>query len=133
MLLLLAAFALQPPTVSPPIGQRSGSTERLILPIDAGDDPAIAAAASFPLGSARNPIRVGGPAGAQAYLARLRCSDGQSPQIGTAAERGPGAFGSIVSAVTLDCRAAGPATLLFDFYHAEHLEQNAPIGFTVAR
>ena len=39
----------------------------------------VAAAEAHPLGTADNPVRVGGPDGEHAYLARLRCADGAAP------------------------------------------------------
>jgi excinuclease ABC subunit B len=83
MSMFFAALLLAQPS-SPPIGQRTTPPARLIagasLVPDADEDPMIAAAASFPLGSANNPVRVGGPSGEQAYLSRLRCSDGSAPE-----------------------------------------------------
>jgi error-prone DNA polymerase len=82
-----------------------------------------------------NPIRVGGPEGERAYLARLRCSDGRAPGIGPRASAGVGAYGSVVDSYSLDCGAAAPGkvSLVLDKYHADHAEQNAPVGFQIAR
>ena len=38
----------------------------------------VAAAEAHPLGSLENPVRVGGPDGERAYLARLRCTNGSA-------------------------------------------------------
>jgi hypothetical protein len=75
-------------------------------------------------------VRVGGPAGERAYLARLRCSDGTAPRLGGRSDRGVGAFGSIVAAYRLNCAAAS-ADLVMDMYHDEHVEDRAPPGFTI--
>ena len=89
-----------------------------------------AAADAHPLGSLENPVRVGGPEGERAYLGRLRCQDGQAPQVGTRRDAGIGAFGSVVAAYELSC--GGQARrVAFDMYHAEHVENRAPAGFTL--
>jgi hypothetical protein len=133
--LMAAALAAAQPA-SPPIGQRTNAPEQMIpglgLAPDAGEDPAIAAAAAFPLGSKENPVRVGGPEGERAYLARLRCADGSMPQLGPRTSQGVGAFGSVVSGYELQC-AAVRTMLIMDMYHEEHREDRAPPGLTIAR
>jgi hypothetical protein len=133
MSMFFAALLLAQPS-SPPIGQRTTPPARLIagasLVPDADEDPMIAAAASFPLGSANNPVRVGGPSGEQAYLSRLRCSDGSAPRLGGRTDRGVGAFGTVVAAYRLTCGAAA-AELVMDMYHGEHVENRAPPGFSI--
>jgi hypothetical protein len=91
----------------------------------------IAAAAAHPLGTSRNPVRVGGPEGARLYLANLRCGDGKPPRIGTAKEGGVGAYGSILRLYPLDCGASAPGRtdLLVDIYHEGNAETRAPAGF----
>jgi len=133
LLSLLALFAAQP--ASPPIGQRTPQAAQLpataaFIP-DAEEDPLIAAAAAHPLGSRENPVRVGGPEGERAYLARLRCADGAEPRIGLRADRGVGAFGSMVAAYRLECTGAGAVELVMDMYHEEHRETRAPAGLTL--
>lgn len=93
----------------------------------------IAAANAHPLGTAANPIRVGGPEGARAYLATLRCADGRSPKIGAIREGGVGAFGSVLQLYPLDCGAAAPGRieLNVDHYLEEHAETRPPAGFRV--
>ena len=90
-----------------------------------------AAADAYPLGSLENPVRVGGPEGERAYLSRLRCSGGSTPQIGGRGDGGVGAFGSVVDAVALSC-GGSRVRLMFDIYHEEHVETRAPAGFTLA-
>lgn len=94
---------------------------------------AIAAADAHPLGTEANPIRVGGPEGARAYLATLRCADGRAPKVGSAREGGVGAFGSVLLLYPLDCGAAAPGRvdLNVDHYQEEHPERRAPAGFRV--
>jgi hypothetical protein len=102
---------------------------------DEAIEQAIAAASAHPLGTPANPIRVGGPEGAQAYFAGLRCGDGKSPRIAAPREGGVGAFGSILQLYTLDCGSAAPGrvNLNVDLYQEEHKETRAPAGFQVAR
>ncbi|HEY0116189.1 MAG TPA: hypothetical protein VGB54_10740 [Allosphingosinicella sp.] len=131
---LLAATLILAQPASPPLGQRTGSPDRVAAALglgpDAGEDPAIAAAAAFPLGSKENPVRVGGPAGERDYLARLRCADGSAPVKGARTDQGVGAFGSVVSGYALEC--GGVRTMLImDMYHEEHRENRAPPGFTI--
>jgi hypothetical protein len=134
--LVVAALTAQQP--SPPIGQRTIPPERLLSalqlgPDAGGEEAAVAAAAAFPLGSAQNPVRVGGPEGERAYLARLRCGNGAAPAIGQRTDGGVGAFGSVVNAYTVDCGAAAPGRtiLSIDIYHEEHREDRAPAGLTI--
>jgi hypothetical protein len=134
MSIFLAALLISQ-TAMPPIGQRGPAAGQpasaaTLIP-DAEQDPAIAAAAAHPLGSPENPVRVGGPAGERAYLARLRCGDGSSPSVGARVDRGPGAFGSLVASYQLSCAGAAPLSLVMDMYHEEHQEDRAPPGFTI--
>lgn len=133
--LFLAVQTTPPP---PPIGQRDVAPGELLGQAQTGDvmaeiDAQAAAAAAHPLGTPENPVRVGGPDGERAYLARLRCADGQPPRIGERREAGVGAYGSIVASYALDCGAAAPgrASLVLDMYHEEHRETRAPAGFTL--
>lgn len=129
--LLVAAV----PASAQELGQRTQRPDAM-LPATAlapGQDDlgaAIAAAQAHPLGSRENPVRVGGPEGERAYLARLRCADGSVPRIGARGEAGVGAFGSIVGAYPVSCGAAS-ASIVFDIYHEEHVETQAPSGFTL--
>ena len=134
--LLLAAapaFAQQPG--QPQLGARTRSPEQLIgamsrvSPVEEMR-ALVAAAEAHPLGSIENPVRVGGPDGERAYLARLRCTNGAQPQIGARRSGGVGAFGSVVGAYELTCGAAA-ARINFDIYHEEHVETRAPAGFTL--
>lgn len=98
---------------------------------DAALQQAITAANAHPLGTAANPVRVAGPEGAQAYVGRLRCSDGSAAKIGTRRDGGVGAYGSIVQLYPVDCGAAAPGKvdLVVDIYHEENVETRAPAGF----
>ncbi len=126
-----AAVVATPASARPPRDQ-SPTPVNLFAEIGAGvsDDAAIMAAAAHPLGTLRNPVRVGGPEGERAYLGRLRCPDGQAPRIGARREAGVGAFGSVVSAYELGC-GAEVGRVTFDMYHEEHVETRAPAGFTL--
>ncbi|MBI1405513.1 MAG: hypothetical protein GC145_05250 [Caulobacter sp.] len=91
------------------------------------------AAAAHPLGSEANPVRVNMPAGQQAYLRRLRCSDGRPPVFERSGNLGPGLYGSIVDAYDVRCPGASPArsVIIMDMYHPDHYETGAPPGFTI--
>ena len=118
------------------LGRRTTSPEAMVAQMrqDSPEDEMralVAAAEAHPLGTPDNPVRVGGPAGERAYLARLRCEGDAAPRIGARREAGIGAFGSVVAAYDLICgNAAG--RLVFDMYHEEHVETRAPAGFTLA-
>ena len=134
--LIAVALLVSAQQTMPPIGQRTAAPERLLQGLSAGaseEEAAIAAAQSHPIGSAENPVRVGGPEGEHAYIARLRCGDGSAPRVGQRRSIGVGAFGSIVDAYPLDCGSAAPGqvTLIMDMYHEEHREDRAPAGFTI--
>ncbi len=136
-LLLLAALAAVPAAAQKPGGRTA--TPQQVLGEMAPADPVAeaeriaAAAAVHPLGSAENPVRVGGPQGARAYIARLRCADGSRPQVGARSTGAVGAYGTLTERYPLDCGAAAPgrAAVAFDFYHEEHVETRAPAGFAL--
>jgi hypothetical protein len=120
------------------IGARTTSPEQLLADLGPGEsdaelEQAVAAAAAFPLGTIENPVRVGGPHGERAYIARLRCADGSRPRIGQRSSAGIGAFGTIVAIYPLDCGAAAPGKvgLVMDMYHEEHREERVPAGFAI--
>jgi hypothetical protein len=92
---------------------------------------ALAAAAAFPLGSRENPVRVGGPAGEQAYLARLRCADGSAPAIGPRSDAGVGGLGTVVHQFPVRCASGAAVTVVMDMYHEEHREDRAPPGLQI--
>ena len=84
---LLAVALLAVPAHAQRLGARTVSAEAMVAQLSPGSPEeemqALAAAAdAHPLGSLENPIRVGGPEGERAYLSRLRCSGGSTPQIG---------------------------------------------------
>ena len=90
-------------------------------------------ARDLPLGTAQNPVRVDGPPGERAYIARLRCDDGAMPRVGDRHNDGVGAFGTIVDVYPLDCGNAAPGRfdIVMDMYHPTHDETRAPAGFTL--
>ena len=132
---LFAALSLvAAPAVAQELGERTQSQRAMVqgLTLAPGQDDlqeAIAAAEAHPLGTLANPVRVGGPEGERAYLARLRCADGAAPRIGARAEGGVDAYGTVAGAYAVDC-ASGSARIFFDMYHEEHRETRAPAGFT---
>jgi hypothetical protein len=136
--LLLAAFILLPAASASAqdVGRRTTSPEAMVAGMrqDSPEDEMralVAAADAHPIGTAENPVRVGGPDGERAYLAHLRCEGGGAPRIGQRREAGIGAFGSVVAAYEVICGANGNR-IVFDMYHEEHLETRAPAGFTFA-
>ncbi|MEA3033358.1 MAG: hypothetical protein QOH86_1374 [Sphingomonadales bacterium] len=137
-LLFLASLAAAP-AAADDLGKRTAPPEKLLAGIGGGVSDAalqdeIEAAAAFPLGSLHNPVRVGGPEGRNAYVARLRCADGKAPHATPAVPGGTGGFGTVTELVALDCAAAAPGRfdLFLDLYHEEHVENRAPAGFTLA-
>ncbi|HYJ51661.1 MAG TPA: hypothetical protein VEW04_00660 [Allosphingosinicella sp.] len=133
---ILAAVLIAAPAAAqqqPRLGQRTTSPEAMVAQMNRASPEdemreQIAAAEAHPLGSAQNPIRVAGPDGERAYLARLRCPGGSVPRIGPRGEGGVGAYGSVVSAYELGC-GDSISRLLFDIYQEEHVETRAPAGF----
>src|SRR5262249_46588396 len=69
-------------------------------------DKKIAEAEKNPLGSDKNPVRVGGPPGQRDYLDHLRCSNGKAPTYARAGNMGPGIYGSIVDLYIVECQGA---------------------------
>ena len=135
---LFAVVAAAAPAAAQKVGERTGSLQDLLGDLggtgaEAGLDREVAAAAAHPLGTIRNPVRVGGPEGAQTYVARLRCAGGARPRLLERTSGGVGAYGTIVDIYSLDCGAAAPGRfdLVVDMYHAEHREDRAPAGFTL--
>lgn len=137
-LLCGAAAAQAPPIDADALLQDPNALMRFVLTGGRlqGDEleRAVAAAAAHPLGGAGNPVRAHLPAGSRAYLARLRCSDGEAPLAMRVGNLGRGVFGSVVDAYELTCVSGAPAksTVLIDMYHSDHRETAAPPGFTLA-
>lgn len=91
---------------------------------------AIRAAEAHPVGSRQNPIRVCGPTGQRAYMARLRCGDGSRPRIGNRMNVGASPYRTINDLYPLDCGAAAPGhfELVMDMYH-NGADNRVPDGF----
>ena len=136
--ILAAAALLAAPAAAQKLGARTASPDQ-VLGREAASDPMAeaeqiaAAAAAHPLGTVENPVRVGGPQGARAYIARLRCADGSRPQVGPRSSGGVGAYGTLTERYPLDCGGAAPGrvTLAFDLYHEEHVEARPTPGFAI--
>ena len=135
---ILAILLAAPAAAQPRPGDRTMSPEQMLreFGLAPGQDDlsaAIEAAAAHPLGTTQNPVRVGGPHGERAYIARLRCADGSAPRVGDRGSAGVGAFGTIVDVYPLDCGSAAPGRfdLVMDMYHEEHRETGAPPGFSI--
>jgi hypothetical protein len=134
--LLATALLASAAAAEPKPGDRTTSPEQMLSElgeVDSDYDLAVAEAAKHPLGTKANPVRVGGPEGERAYLARLRCAGGARPSIGQRRSGGIGAYGTLTDMFILDCGAPAPGRydLVFDMYHAEHREAAAPPGFAI--
>jgi hypothetical protein len=127
-----AAFGQQP---EQQLGERSQSPEALFREMSTETPEQemarlVAAAEAYPLGTIENPVRVGGPNGERAYLARLSCADGTAIRVGSRSEAGQGGFGAIATAYAVACGGT-TRRIVFDDYHEEHVENRAPAGFTI--
>lgn len=91
---------------------------------------AVEKASAKPLGSKENPVRAYKPDGQHAYLARLRCADGNAPTYERRGNVGPGPFKSIVDAYVVRCGDAEPVDVFMDMYH-DHVENSPVEGFTI--
>src|SRR5687768_6440512 len=105
---ILAAFLIAAPAAAQDLGERTQRPESMVAALGLAPDEddlaeAVAAAQAHPIGSIGNPVRVGGPEGERAYLARLRCADGSAPRVGPRADAGVGAFGTITAAYAVRC------------------------------
>jgi hypothetical protein len=114
----------QPQPRQPELGQRTQSPEALFREMSSETPEQemqrlITAANAYPLGTIENPVRVGGPEGERAYLARLTCQDGTPMRVG-----------AIVNAYAVACGGT-TRRIVFDMYHAEHVENRAPAGFAI--
>ena len=128
------ASAQQQPA-QPGLGARTQSPEALFREMSSETPEQemtrlVAAAAAYPLGTIENPVRVGGPDGERAYLARLSCADGTPLRVGTRSEAGQGGFGTIATAYGVACGGT-TRRIVFDIYHQEHVENRAPAGFNI--
>lgn len=137
MRLPILAFALIL-TTTPALAQDSTPRQMMermgLAPSSRQVARAVERARDQPLGTAANPVRVSGPTGEHAYIARLRCADGTPPRVGQRYNDGVGAFGTIVDVWPLDCGDAAPGrfSVVMDMYHDDHEETQAPVGFTLA-
>ena len=98
-------------------------------------EKAIEKAEQHPLGSDKNPVRVNMPQGQNAYLSRLRCSDGKVPSFQLGGSVGASPFGSIVDVYNVDCGEASPGkvSVYLDMYHPQHKEDRPVSGFAIER
>lgn len=137
-LIVVAGMLVASSASAQKLGERTATPEQILEQLgmgvsDAELERAVNAASAHPLGTADNPVRVGGPEGQRAYMARLRCADGTSPRVSLRQSAGVGAFGTIVDAYTLDCGEAEPGSfrLVMDMYHDGYREDRAPTGFAI--
>ena len=92
-------------------------------------EAAVRAAAAHPLGSGQNPVRTKGIAGQRAYLARLRCPDGNAPHVLGRGTSAPSPFGGVGDTYGVTC-AGTRHQIEMDMYH-DHVETRAVPGFTI--
>lgn len=133
--LILVSLLPAAPASAQRLGARTATPESMVAQLSPASPEEemralVAAADAHPLGTVENPVRVGGPEGERAYLAKLRCADGSPIRVGARREAGIGAFGSVVGAYEVFCGAAA-GRIVFDMYHEEHVETRAPAGFTL--
>ncbi|MEO0907229.1 MAG: hypothetical protein AAFY07_06850 [Pseudomonadota bacterium] len=85
------------------------------------------------MGSEKNPVRADMPQGQRAYLARLRCADGNPPSYSRMGSTGAAPFGRIVDAYEVLCESSAPkrSEIMLDMYHPGHVETQAVDGFTI--
>jgi hypothetical protein len=135
LLAFSAPLMAQQTPQQPGLGQRTQSPEALFQTMSSETPEQemarlVAAAAAYPLGTVENPIRVGGPEGERAYLARLSCADGSPIRVGARSESGMGGFGAVTAAYAISCGGT-TRRLVFDMYHQEHVENQAPPNFSI--
>ena len=133
LLIAIAIIAFPAPASAQQRTPRQTLEEMGLAPSQEQVRRAVERAAGEPLGSERTPVRVSSPAGQRAYMARLRCADGTPPAVGQRRNAGEGPFGTIIDVYPLDCgdSAPGQVQLAMDMYHDDHVETNAPVGFTL--
>lgn len=132
---LAAPAAGQQQPARPGLGERTQSPEALFREMSSETPEQemarlVEAANAYPLGTIENPVRVGGPEGERAYLARLSCADGTPLRVGARSEAGQGGFGAIATAYGVSCGGT-TRRIVFDIYHEEHVENRAPPGFDI--
>ena len=90
-------------------------------------------AQAHPLGSKENPVRADMPGGQRAYLARLRCADGQPPAFFRVGNFGMGPYERIIDGYEVTCKDSTPEKVMIfiDMYHPGHKEPVAVEGFTI--
>ncbi len=90
-------------------------------------------AQAYPLGSKENPVRADMPGGQRAYLARLRCADGQAPAFFRVGNFGMGPYERIIDGYEVTCKDSTPEKVMIfiDMYHPDYEEPAAVEGFTI--
>lgn len=94
---------------------------------------AIDKASAHPLGSKENPVRVHMPTGQRAYLSRLDCEGGETPDFFRVGNFGVGVFGNIIDGYEVTCPNSGPdkSLIFMDMYHPGNVEDRAVDGFGI--
>lgn len=128
---LSAAMAQSTERGEPNGEQRMMESFGLKIPSDNDYEKMVKKAYKHPLGSEKNPVRADAASGQRAYLNRLRCADGSSPNYSRDGNVGAGPYGYIVDLYSVDCGDADPgATKIYmDLYHGGYAEQELVDGF----
>lgn len=128
---LSAAMAQSTERGEPNGEQRMMESFGLKIPSDKHYEKMVKKAYKHPLGSEKNPVRADAASGQRAYLNRLRCADGSSPNYSRDGNVGAGPYGYIVDLYSVDCGDADPgATKIYmDLYHGGYAEQELVDGF----
>lgn len=134
-LMTAAAAMLGMTTAAPGQAQKTNDAAKLSQELGGGMKgkklaKAIEVAEQHPLGSRNNPVRADMPQGERAYLARLRCTDGNAPEFERHGNAGRGPYGYLVDVYEVRCAGQAPVTAYIDMYHV-HVEERALPGFTI--
>jgi hypothetical protein len=132
VLAALAGLAAAPAAAQPKPNEAREMMEQLgMAPSAAALKKSIAKAEKHPLGSRNNPVRENMPQGQRAYLARLRCADGQAPAATRSGNVGLGVFGFTVDRYEVTCPGKPAVEVFMDMYHDGPESRPVP-GFTMA-
>jgi len=92
---------------------------------------ATTAATTGELGSLANPVLADMPPGQQAYLRRLRCADGSTPDFSRNGSVEIIHGRHVIDAFSVRCAGKAAQVVHIDMYHPGHVETTPPAGFTI--
>ena len=84
--------------------------------------------AAGPLGSEENPVRAHMPRGERAYMASLRCLNGEVPTSERAGSAGRSPYGGVLDIYAWSCPGGEEGVVFIDMYHPDHVETRPPGG-----